>query len=261
MGFKQRIAILKTLDYRYAIIELLLIISGILIAFGIDTRWQEFQNQQKQQNYLQALKTELQDNREAYQQHLEHLEHENSSTSLFISRMLNGKYSRQAQADCLYKMLWTLKDIETTLPTRAVLEDIINSGGMQLIRSDIMRRGLASYEQSMDHNWNKQQSLSRRWNDIISSYTLDHMNLSQMLPGAGTAADPDKKSHSIPELKYDTDFGQLREKGFLNRLAQRILLINELRDSNRKVISHIETLLYLIETQLNPNQTSTTISE
>ncbi len=260
MGFKQRLYAFKNMDLKYAFLELILIIAGILIAFWIDTWWQNKQDLQRERSYLSALRTELQDNLEAYQTHQQELGDDISTTNSFIS-YLSPEQLASAGGDSIRTYLWLLKEIDMIIPQRAALDDLINSGGMRFIQSDILRREIAGYEQTFQDDIEKQQAAVDRWSNSMMAFGLDHMNLSKVIPSDGIEGVNEQEKVTVPQIDYATDFTVFGSKEYINRLIQRILLVNRLRQSHQSVIRHIRNLISLIDIQLNPKRNSNTIQE
>lgn len=258
MGFKQRLYAFKYLDFKYAFLELFLIIAGILIAFWIDTWWQNKQDLQRERSYLSALRTELRDNLEAYETHQKELGEDITITNSFISYLSPGQQPTP-EADSIQTYLWSLKEINMIIPQRAALDDLINSGGMRFIQSDILRREIAGYEQIFQYDIEKQQTAVDRWSNSLMAFGMDHMNLSRIIPSEGIDGINEEEKITVPQIDYATDFSAFGRKEYINRLIQRILLVNRLRQSHQSVIRHIHKLISLIDIQLNPDRNTNTI--
>ncbi|MCW9707823.1 hypothetical protein [Fodinibius salsisoli] len=245
MKFKERFRFFFNLDYHYAFLQVILMVISILIAFWVDTWWQGKQNIKKEKAYLSALKSELEENQRIYDSHMEKLKEDVSTTSNFLS-MLKGNTSGQIPADSLQKYIWPLATINVITPIQAALDDLINSGGMQYIRSDILRRQIATYKQNFEFDFEKQRSALKLWNSTLSVFNLNNMNISQVVP-----ADAIESSSEIPKFAFNSSFSASDRRTYINRLVQRILLIDSLQESHRKVLQNIRPLLFQLNYQLN----------
>lgn len=261
MGFKNRFKSIFSLDYKYFITELLLIVAGILIALAADSWWQSRQDRQTEQAYLSALKAELEENRVEFENHLQTLNDDVATTHEALN-LFKTYPDGNIPVDSLRRHLRPLLTIETIAPSRAALDDIINSGGLQYITSDILRRGIANYEQQFKHNVEMQRSAARLWDGTLSVFTLDNMNLSQMVPPPepGGMARGMEGDRSLPQLQFSNEFSRASRKAFANRLVQRIMLINRLQDTHRKLIRDIRTLMFQLNIQLGEESGRNTIS-
>lgn len=253
MGFQQKIKNIISLDYKYAFLEILLIVIGILIALWVDTWWQGKQDIKKEQAYLSALKSELEENQSKYEANLTALNSDIETTNAFLM-LLKTNPQMNLPADSLSGYLWPLITIETISPTRAALDDIINSGGMQYIRSDILRRQIATYKQSFEYDFEQQRATADLWNKTLSVFNLNNINISQLVPPAtGGYGLEKKRSLDVPQMRFASTFSAQDRREYANRLTQRVLLISRLRKTHNTVLKNIRVLLFQLARQ-NPTE-------
>jgi hypothetical protein len=80
----------------------------------------------------------------------------------------------------VYALVGELGPVSITVPRRAALDDLPNSGGLQLIRSDTLRRSLAAYDEALSRFNAGQQALLDLWTSQLSPYDVAHANLTVM---------------------------------------------------------------------------------
>lgn len=258
MGFKQRFQFFYNLDYHYAFVQVILMVTSILIAFWVDTWWQGKQDIKKEDAYLSALESELEENRAKYNAHLQVLNDDIKTTNAFLS-LLQENQTGDIPPDSLQKYLWPLITVETLSPTRAALDDLVNSGGMQYIRSDILRRQIATYKQSFEFDFDKQQMTAELWSKTLSVFNLNNINLSQLVPARPEKSLDSRRSVQVPRMNFPSNFSALDRKKYANRLTQRILLINRLRQTHDDVLNNIRILLFQLGMKDNAENSSNTI--
>lgn len=124
-------------------IEGVVIIGSILIAFAIDAWWEERLERQDERRYLTSLHQEflqsLVSAKNAEQQRISVL----AGNESLIKRFQEG--AEQTTDESLYFDLSLLSMPVGFNPPRSVLDDLVSSGGTQLIRSDELRIALAQY--------------------------------------------------------------------------------------------------------------------
>src|SRR5687768_7132819 len=121
---------------------------AILIAFSIDAAWDYSADRKRERMYLDALQGELLATRETILRH---------RTAIDLRRLMIKHYlstvvliqPAASSADTIYALVRHLGPVGVIVPRRAALDDVLNSGGLQLIRSDSLRRSLAAYDEAL----------------------------------------------------------------------------------------------------------------
>lgn len=134
------------ISWRRGAFEGAVIVTSILLAFGIDAWWDGVQQRQQEARYLAALQREFtQASRVAQQQ-------QGRIWPTHAVEALIGQVQGDPRAPVDTLLLWSSglsQQIEFD-PPRAVYDDLISSGGTQLIRSDSLRSMLARYASQLD---------------------------------------------------------------------------------------------------------------
>lgn len=134
----------------YAVGEIILVVIGILIALQINN-WNEFNKKRAtEREYLQSLEAEFQTNLSfldtAMETNTEILESVEALLSLFDPDELANLNERQL-SEMIYKALSRELSYK---PSNGVFQDIINSGNLNLIRNENLRRELASFNSTIE---------------------------------------------------------------------------------------------------------------
>ena len=165
--------------WRGLIINALGTLAAILVAFSIDAAWDYNSDRQRERTYLDALEAELVATRGTILLHREDLDRRHETIRHNLSTVVLAR-SQDVSADTVYALVGHLGPVSVTVPRRAALDDLLNSGGLQLIRSDTLRRSLAAYDEALSRYSAVQQALLDLWTSQLSPYDVAHANLTIM---------------------------------------------------------------------------------
>lgn len=129
----------------YALGEIFLVVLGILIALQINNWNENIKNSKLEQQYLSALKEEFLLNRSKLQVLDSVLTIQLNATNEFIQHMHPNKITLNAERFATV-MRDGFRDTYNYNPSAGVMKDLINSGRLNLIKNDQLRRILADWE-------------------------------------------------------------------------------------------------------------------
>jgi len=124
------------------------IIASILIAFAIDTWWDGLEEKREVRDSLEALAGELSDSQEELDFDLSSKRTNVELTDLLTAHLDGGVDS--LDPDTVVYILGRLRWKQMFTPPQAVLNEMISSGRMNLIRSSALRRSLLDYSQWLE---------------------------------------------------------------------------------------------------------------
>jgi FtsZ-binding cell division protein ZapB len=116
----------------YAIVEIILVVIGILIAPQINTLKEENNNHTRETNYLKSIRNEMQNNLQAFNTEENRISEVIKSKELLL-RVMNSTEAIDSISDKTIADLYMFNfniPINTTIATGAINE-IISSGGLQ----------------------------------------------------------------------------------------------------------------------------------
>ncbi len=219
---------------RYAIGEIVLVVIGILIALQINNLNQDSKNRRIEQNYLIRIKESLINS----QSEMDRVINKTSRVSNQSLKLV--LLSRSKEYDLPYQTIDSL--ITSTgytiyTPEEGIINEILNSDNLNLIRNDLIRSHIAS--------WNSRQNVIKNYEDFIKTQTImygeflsDYIDYSNKYDSV-SIINPSKKLEflSSAKLRYHLDLIRgmsnvvlqkyRKEKNVLDELE--ILVINELK--------------------------------
>lgn len=150
---------------RFAI-EVAAIVVGILLAFAINTWWGYHSNRAAERDLLSALRNEFgavaEEIERARQVHVDH--DAAAATFLAISNGLRNGSTPNLSLDSLSALGSQISTYTTLDPPRGVLDAMLATGDLRLIRDDSLRILLAQWPSRIeDHRTTEQVELEVRW--------------------------------------------------------------------------------------------------
>ncbi|WP_228850457.1 DUF6090 family protein [Aegicerativicinus sediminis] len=145
----------------YAIGEIILVVIGILIALQVNN-WNEREKELKlEHNILLNLKTELQDNLNALQLSITKRNQQLGATNLLLNSIRNSSGKNDTvKLDSLIGLSRYLPNFEAR---SGVIEEIINSGKLNLLENEELRKILSNWSGDLEDLRRKEDGLQ----DII----------------------------------------------------------------------------------------------
>lgn len=236
--------------WRHALLSGLGALVGILLAFGIDAWWDFRSDRGREAAYLDALRGEMVANRVSLTEHMR-----SRTEAIAIMRhyveTVSATDPRSGSLDTVTVMLTHIAPYFDYAPQRAALDDLVGSGGLQLIGSDSLRRALAAYEQALVLDRSMQDDLMTVWRMQISPYLTLHANW-PVTTRINPRVAPDAKPRDM-DYPFVADLEAFYgNRTYANLLMVRMLTEQRVRRRQQEVILRIDALLSL----LNPRSSS-----
>jgi hypothetical protein len=222
--------------FKYAIGEIILVVIGILIALSINNWNDNRKNSQKEYQYLQGLKKDLESNLleldrvisktahtvEASDSILRHKREEIDSLKLhvFFSCLLGGES-------------YTVYTVQ-----EGTIQDIMGSGNLDIIKNDSIRRAIGSWQANL--NFMKEwERLDKNVADDYAEYLNKNIDMYKM-------ANPNLELPITLEEKERL----INDRLFLNFITNRSRLPLILNQSYKNEVERVNNLIHLINLEL-----------
>ena len=164
----------KTGKYlKYALGEILLVMLGILLALQVNNWNQERKNLEKEKYFLRSIKSSIELSQTEFDRVIEGAEHISSSAdTLFI--LLAQNNMEQLKGIVLDSLLRGSSDYSLISLNDGGIQEILNTGSLDLIKDDRIRLHLASWDDRL-HKIRKfeaeTEKLARDYQDYLMHYT------------------------------------------------------------------------------------------
>lgn len=232
--------------------EGVVIICSILAAFAIDAWWEERLEREDEQRYLTSLHQEFRQSLEIVVRR-DAVRKEALASSKALIDQVQGA-ARATDESLLYDFSQLSMPLDI-IPPRAVLDDLVSSGGTLLIRSDELRIALAQYNASLKMSDQASENAWAVWEERIQPFPEGRVPRIDRLRDGAFAVGIKPENFPFKPSTNDRDFdGVLVDPAFEDMLAERWLRVNNtvLRSTFLKEI--IEEIISLIGSELAMNE-------
>ena len=230
---------LAQLDWRSALLDGIAVLLGILLAFSIDAWWDLRGQREQARAYLAAIETELVSNRDAIVEELDIIRDWVLQSEGFLNEVVGPDAS--PTYDQIREMVWMTGPNRTTPLARAAIDDLVSSGGFQVIDAPDLRRALADYVRALDNDASELEDVRDFFNLHILPYHI----------AEGSFTEFDWESTlDLPESTVTFEMNAAAFAGnrvYANLLISRILEFGNLINSHRVLIDRIDAVLELME--------------
>lgn len=228
----------------YAIGEILLVVIGILIALQIDTWNENANNQRAEQKALNNLQLDFKYNLSRLKEGIGINEY-NLKACMRILDYTGKRYSPSFQID---SVLGEIAKADQYFPQNGFLLDLINSGNLGLIESDLLRNRLSLWLPSLETLKNREDICIEFDNDMIR-YIFKN----------GSWLDSDKAEEDetilglrFPESGFETDNRELlKSPVFENMIENQVVFLAILLEEQRNCLKLNQEILKLINESID----------
>ena len=222
--------------FKYAIGEIILVVIGILIALSINNWNDNRKNSQKEYQYLQGLKKDLESN-------LLELDRVISKTAYTYQASDSILKHKRGEIDSfkLHRFFsCVLGGIGYTvyIVQEGTIQDIIGSGNLDLIKNDSIRRAIGSWQANLNfmREW---EHLDKNVADDYSEYLNKNIDMYKLLN---------------PVIELPITFEEkdriINDRIFLNFISNRSRLPRKLNQSYKNEVNRVNNLIHLINSEL-----------
>jgi len=217
------------------LIDGIVIIVSILIAFGLDAWWDGHSARKVEQAHLAALRVDFEQTREHLQEAIEH-----ETRSVALARQLTaGAGIAPVVEGMLDSMMYELFSMPTFEPVQGAYHELLSSGELALIRDKPLRKALASWESRIDNYKTREKWLYDIWNLFIAPYLMQEISMMQIMPDSllkDRPPNPFPRDHAVA----------LNDRYFHNIVVHRwvaaadvLKSLGELRQANEQILEQL----------------------
>ncbi len=133
----------QRINFPQAIAEVSLIAFGIIAAFSVQAWWENKQDRDAELAYLISLQQDFTANRENFVDHIDSISTVIESINTVFSILADSKAN--GLPDSFSKTLGRAYFVYTTVTVTGTYDDMVNSGNLRLIESELLRNQLAQF--------------------------------------------------------------------------------------------------------------------
>lgn len=133
---------------KWFLAEFFVVVSGVVVAFALNSWWQEASNAKKEQQYIAQISREADSTLALLEQDMKYLE---GSTEASAS-LLTYAYAKELPPETeMVSSIFRSLSFNTSGQVSGTLQSLINSGDIQLIIDDGLRTNLITLEKQLQH--------------------------------------------------------------------------------------------------------------
>ncbi len=234
------------IPWRAALIEGAVVVTSILLAFGLNAWWASVQSRHQERQYLYALQREFSLARDSLES-----QKVRRTWARHVAEALIAQVQGAPRAPDDSLLLWS-SGLSLQIdfdPARAVYDDLVSSGGTQLIRSDSLRMMLAQYASQLELVRHADQQAWSTWEQRTQPFL------------EGRVPRVDRLRKGVAGLYATIPFGPsphpsqwksvLADPAFEDMVAERWLRLGVASRRLSQVAPLIDSILRLIDEELN----------
>jgi hypothetical protein len=229
----------RDVRWRSAILEGAAVLIGILLAFSIEAWWDLRTQRAEEASYIEAVRTELQANRDFIAENLDSLRAWTGESQGYLENVATA--GRNASYEDVAEMVWETGPRDVRPLARSALDDLVSSGGFQILRSPELRRALARYQRALERDLVEQEEVRLFFSETVQDYHIAYGSFS---------AFPWEEYVGVPQSASDFPLPVeefVANRTYANLLIVRMLQFSNLRDTHQAVLEEILSVLGFIE--------------
>ena len=223
------------------LIEGVVIVGSILLAFGIDEAWDQRQERVEERQILLSLQEDFEVTRDNFLMTIRETERV-SDTITELLAVISGAEA-EPSSENFRRLLRGAFFYHHFEPRISTYQDIVNSGRLRLIRSDDLRTEMALLAEDLGDADAMVDQLVLRRISIEEPYLIERANIAELYR--------DYERADIPPVPFEADSDAFQNRDFANIMAGRIVFIQDIIVNGDDVLWDLEVVLSLIEDELN----------
>jgi hypothetical protein len=232
---------IKSINIKYFISELLIVVVGILIALSLNNWREDNANKNKEQYYLKSLKTDFEQSLAS----LTEILNQNKESDLAIKKVLAAihKGYSNSTVDTVKKVFRNLFGFNRFVPASGTYKEIISTGSLQILRDNELRIALSSWEDMITRNQQLEEVMFWQYHLVNIPYLNKHIVRSDFQYNRDN---PEQHNNSR------TDFKKLfTDPEFENILVNRAGAVEETNAYLLTMIEQVEHIIGMIKKDIS----------
>ena len=239
---KKITSVIKNMNYKYFLTELVIVVVGILIALSLNSWREDNTNKSREQFYLKSLKTDFEHSlvslNEIYNQNQDSYSAVKNVLEVIGSGGINLTYDSSKSL-----MSKNLFGFNRFVPVSGTYKEIISTGSLQILNNDELRIALSSWDDMILRNLQLEDVMFWQYHLINIPYLNRHI---ARVDFAG------KYNLSVQNRKDKTNYRTIFEDvEFENILLNRTGALIEANNYINRMINQVEHIINLINKDLD----------
>ena len=223
--------------WRELLVEGGAVLVGVLLAFAVDSFGEDLFDRRAEKAYLVALADEIRANDELLRNLANRSRSRIERVEGYLTVVVHTSSSGDESVAAVNEMLAEVGPFRVDTFQQGALDDLLTSGGIELVRSDELRRAILSYAQLIEQEMVRQEAALRFWEDHMAPYYYEHASFFDFMtwldvPGESIAGalnvDAFRRSHKYSNLLIERRVRDLSLLQTRDALAEQIDVVLEM---------------------------------
>jgi hypothetical protein len=224
--------------WRELLLEGAAVLVGVLLAFAVDSFGEGLSERRAEEGYLVALADEIRANSERLQDLIDRSRSRIEAVENHLTNIVHASASEEPPVSVVNEMLAEVGPFRVATFQQGALDDLLTSGGIELVRSDELRRGILSYAQLVEQELVRQQAALRFWDDHMAPHYYEHASFFDFMTWLEIPGE------SIPGALNVRAFYRSRE--YSNLLIERRVRDRDLLQARDELAKQIDVVLEML---------------
>lgn len=240
----------QRIDIRKLLLEAVAIVAGILIAFAIDSRWDEFQEDKQRQYAVNALRADIAD---AYRGVVFHKGYEEDKASKLLRLLdITNRPTDEMDVEEFVGLIRNAIEFSTYLPPTGAMDSLVGSGELNNLLGAELRADLAKYQKDLESMYRTQRWGLAFVNEELTAYLGESVPLVIFgFSGEGYRETFDSYYSKDEIAVYASELaGALK---FQNLMHTRLLIADLLKMKTGLLLERIEGICTRLSAECSPD--------
>lgn len=224
--------------------EAIAIVFSILLAFGIDAAWDLRGDRRREESYLRRLRIEFQDNRQDLLD--DRTDRDRIIADFAFVLGASADPDRAIPAEIGRRLQNLSGNFRFYSPAQAVLNELISSGDLGLLRSDSLRHALLRYDEVRQRLAGVEESEQAIQRLVVVPYLAEHMEVLPWIP------DDQKAALGIAPRAHQDPRSWLTDAAFQNMILLRWQRSGVVQRYSDPVLAEVNRILVILDEQVGP---------
>ena len=241
----------QRMDVRKLLLEAVAIVASILVAFAIDSSWDEFQEDKQRQYALNALRADI---AVTYQGAVFHKGYEEDKVSKLLSLLdVTNRPTDEMEVEEFVGLIRDAIEFSTYLPPTGAMDSLVGSGELNNLLGAELRADLAEYQKDLESMYRTQRWGLAFVNEELTAYLGERVPLVIFGFSGEDYRETFDSYYSEDEVAvYARELAGALE--FQNLIHTRLLIAGLLRMKTGRLLERIEGICTRLRAECSPDE-------
>ena len=230
----------QKINWPQAIAEVVLIVTGILVALAVNGWWGDRLERQAETSYLEALNSDFQKNRESLAAAIEEQENVINEGDQVL-RLIKAGLNEETSGEFYSKVGNKLYFFPSWTPITGTYDDLVNSGRLLYIQNSQLRIEMSGFQRSLERIRQMERLQTETFYARQSPFLVENQDVNYHTWS---------ESYKPPVSPYSVDIGSFATLKYWNLVVEWIYIHADIISTYKRSLAYCNRILELIEIEL-----------